>query len=121
MICRTIEERSWARREIVRLEAEHLGALVARLDADLAIGDTDVIGELQALVLEHPQHDGLCARLMLALYRDGRQSEALTVYRLHTDRLVETSGLCPEPPLQALQMRNLQHDPSLTDRATSSR
>lgn len=113
------EDCSWARREIVRLDAEHLGALVSRLDADLEIGDTDVVGELQALVLEHPKHEGLCAQLMLALYRDGRQSEALTVYRLHANRLVETSGLRPSPPLQALQMRILQHDPSLADRPRS--
>lgn len=94
------EEFPWARREIVRLDADHLGALVARLDANLEIGDTDVIGELQTLVLDHPQHEGLCARLMLALYRDGRQSEALTVYRQHANRLSETAGLRPAPPLQ---------------------
>lgn len=107
------EEAPWARREIVRLEAGRLGALATRIDADLDVGDADVVGELEALAIEHPLHEGFCARLMLALYRAGRQADALTVYRLHADRLVESSGLEPTPTLRNLQLRILHHDPSL--------
>lgn len=105
----------WARPENTRLDAERLGALVARIDADLVIGDTDVVGELEALLLEHPRHDGLCAHLMLALYRAGRQADALTMYRRHARRLVETAGLRPAPALQTLELCILRHDPKLAD------
>ncbi len=50
---------------------------------------------------------------MLALYRDGRQSEALHTFRQHTRRLIETGGLQPTPSLEELQLRILNHDPSL--------
>ncbi len=102
------------RSESTRLDAERLGALTARINADLHIGDVDLVGELAALILEHPLNDGLCAHLMLALYRDGRQSEALHTFRQHTRRLIETGGLQPTPSLEELQLRILNHDRSLT-------
>lgn len=78
----------WARPEIVRLDAERLSALIARIDTNLEIGDTDIVGELESLILQHPRHEALCARLMLTLYRTGGQADALTVYREHAHRLV---------------------------------
>lgn len=98
------------RSETTRLDAERLGAVTARIDADLHIGDVDLVGELAALILEHPLHDGLCAHLMLALYRDGRQSEALNMFRQHARRLIEAGGLQPTPSLEELQLRILNHD-----------
>lgn len=104
----------WARGEIARLDAERLGALVSRIDADLAIGERDVVGELESLVVEHPLHESFCARLMVALYRAGRQADALAQYRAHADHLVESSGLAPTPALRDLQLRILRHDERLT-------
>lgn len=72
-----------------------------------------IVGELGALVLEHPRHEGLCARLMLALYRSGRHADALAVYREHADGIVETLGLQPSPALRALELHILRHDPEL--------
>lgn len=107
----------WAQPDIVRLDAERLGAIVARIDVDLELGDTDVIGELEALVLEHPRHEGLCARLMVALYRIGRQADALAACRHHAHRLAESAGLQPTPTLRELELRILHHDPALTSQS----
>ncbi|MBA3801678.1 MAG: AfsR/SARP family transcriptional regulator [Acidimicrobiia bacterium] len=100
----------WAQAHAVRLEAERLDAIEARIDADVAIGEVGVLGDLQALVVEHPLHEGFCGRLMLALYRSGRQSEALLVARWHRAALVEQAGLVPSPWLTGLEYRILHHD-----------
>lgn len=109
------EDAFWARRAIMRLDAERLAALTARIDADLAIADIDVIGELEALMIDEPQHDGVCARLMLALYRSGRHADALSAYRRHIRRLGERSGLAPSPALRQLERQILQHDAALAN------
>jgi DNA-binding transcriptional activator of the SARP family len=72
----------FAQAEIVRLEELHLTCLEERIEADLALGLANVlVAELRRLVSEHPMRERLRGQLMLALYRDGRQTEALEVYR----------------------------------------
>src|SRR5262245_29209030 len=72
----------FAQVEISRLEDLQVGALEARIDADLALGaHVEVIGELTALIARHPFREHLRGQLMLALYRAGRPSEALAAYR----------------------------------------
>jgi DNA-binding SARP family transcriptional activator len=105
---------SFAQPAIERLEEIRLAAVEQRIDADLALGShAEVIGELEQLVAEHPLHERFCAQLMLALYRSGRQAEALDVYRGTRKRLVEVLGLEPTPTLQALERAILVHDPLL--------
>ena len=81
---------SFAQTEIGRLEELQLALLEDRIDADLACGrHTELVGELEALVAEHPLRERLRRQLVLALYRGGRQAEALEAYRaarVHTDR-----------------------------------
>jgi DNA-binding SARP family transcriptional activator len=71
----------FAQAAIARLEDLRLGALVDRIEADLALGRGDVVGELEALIAEHPLQERLRGQLMLALYRAGRQAEALAATR----------------------------------------
>jgi SARP family transcriptional regulator, regulator of embCAB operon len=86
-----------------RLEEMRLNALDCRIGSDLKIGrNHEVLGELTALASAHPTHEGLCAHLMLALYRSGRRSEALDVYRMLRSYLVTEAGLEPSPALQRL-------------------
>ena len=87
---------SFAQSEIASLEEARLAALEARIDADLALGREDqLVGELDALVREHPLRERVRAQLMLALYRSGRQAEALDVYRAARRELSEQLGLEP--------------------------
>src|SRR5689334_14492246 len=84
----------FAQVEIARLEEQRLAALETRVEADLAAGAHDLlIGELQRLVVANPTRERLAGRLMLALYRAGRQAEALDTYRHVRARLVEELGL----------------------------
>ncbi len=100
--------------EIRRLEDVRLLAVESRIDADLAAGrHSEIIGEIAALAAEHPFKESLLARHMLALYRDGRQAEALRVYQLTRELLGEELGVEPSPELRELEGRILQHDPSL--------
>jgi class 3 adenylate cyclase/WD40 repeat protein len=100
--------------EIRRLESLRVEAVESRIDADLALGRHAVlIGELEALVAEHPLHEGLRARHMTALYRNGRQADALRAFQQTRDRLAEELGVMPGPELQRLEDRILQHDPNL--------
>lgn len=100
--------------EITRLGELRLQAVDARIDADLRCGrHTDVLGELEALTAEHPYREGLRGRLMLALYRSGRQADALAAYRDLHRLLAEELGVEPIPPLQRLQQRILTADDSL--------
>lgn len=97
-----------------RLEELHLRAREARLDADLALGrHAEVIGELERLVSEHPLRERFYSQLMLALYRSGRQAEALTVYQHGRSFLVEQLGIEPSRALHELQGAILRQDPSL--------
>ena len=95
----------WADAAAVRLEEVRVGVLEDRIDADLACGRAgQLIGELQVLSAEHPLREQLVARLMLALYRCGRQAEALRVYSELRARLAEDLGIVPSRSLQALEL-----------------
>jgi len=100
--------------EIRRLEELRLSAVEARIDADLALGRHQVLaGELTALATEYPLREHFQSQLMVALYRDGRQSEALRAFRRTKDFLREELGVDPSPELQELELRILNHDPDL--------
>jgi DNA-binding SARP family transcriptional activator/tetratricopeptide (TPR) repeat protein len=104
----------FAQGEIARLEELRLACLEERIEQDLDAGrHTEVIGELEALVAEHPLRERLRAQLMLALYRARRQAEALTAYQAARRALVDELGLEPSPELQELERRILRQDPSL--------
>ena len=101
----------WAGPEIGRLEELRLIALEDRIDADLELGaDEEVVGELEALVTEHPFRERLRGQLMLALYRCGRQADALDVCRAGRTALVEELGLEPGPALQQLERAILRQE-----------
>jgi DNA-binding SARP family transcriptional activator/ABC-type branched-subunit amino acid transport system substrate-binding protein/DNA-binding beta-propeller fold protein YncE len=104
----------FAKTEITRLEEARMAAIEARIDADLALGREDeLVPELQALIREHPLRERLRGQLMLALYRAGRQAEALDVYREGRRRLVEELGIEPSRALQELERAILAHDESI--------
>jgi DNA-binding SARP family transcriptional activator len=97
-----------------RLDELRLVALERRIEADLACGkSSDVAGELEVLTAEHPLRESLRALHMLALYRCGRQAEALDAYRVTRTQLVDELGLDPGAQLQELEQAILRHDPSL--------
>jgi DNA-binding SARP family transcriptional activator len=100
--------------EIIRLDELRLAATTARIDAMLISGrHADVVPELERLVAEYPFQEGLRAQHMLALYRCGRQVEALESYRAARNVLDEELGLEPGPALQELQVAILRQDPEL--------
>jgi DNA-binding SARP family transcriptional activator len=104
----------FATAEIARLEELRLAAVEARIDADLVLGrHAELVGELEALVAGHPLRERLRTLLMLALYRSGRQAEALGVYQDARRELVDGFGLEPGPELKRLERAILAHDPSL--------
>jgi DNA-binding NarL/FixJ family response regulator/DNA-binding SARP family transcriptional activator len=105
---------SRGRDEVAQLDELRLTALMDRIDCDLALGrHEDVLGELHVLVGEHPLLERLRAQLILALYRAGRQAEALEAYQQARDVLVEELGIEPSPALQRLQKGILTQDPAL--------
>ena len=104
----------FAQGEIARLEELRIAAIEDRLDADLALGaHAELVGELEALVREHPLRERLRGQLMLALYRSGRQAEALGAYQEAHRTLDENLGIAPSPALQRLQQEILRQDPLL--------
>jgi DNA-binding SARP family transcriptional activator len=104
----------FAQTEIVRLEELWLVALEGRIEADLASGrHAELVGELEALVRGHPLRERLRAQLMVALYRSGRQAEALEAYQNARDTLVDELGIEPREELRRLQRAILDQDPSL--------
>jgi predicted ATPase/DNA-binding SARP family transcriptional activator len=104
----------YLRGEQVRLEELRRLAIERRIDAMLDLGrHNEVVGELESLVHAEPLQDGYRRRLMLALYRSGRQTQSLTVYREGRELLSEELGLDPSPELQALELAILRHDPEL--------
>jgi DNA-binding SARP family transcriptional activator/tetratricopeptide (TPR) repeat protein len=106
-------ETPFGRVEAGRLEELRLGALEARIEADLALGHHDeLIGELESLCVEEPHRERLCGQLMVALYRSGRQAEALEVYRRMRAALDEL-GLEPSAPLRQLELQILNQDGEL--------
>jgi DNA-binding SARP family transcriptional activator/DNA-binding beta-propeller fold protein YncE len=104
----------FAQTEIARLEELRLTALEARIEADLALGGQEsLVAELETLVAAHPYREGLRAQLMLALYRSGRQAEALETYRRARRTFSEELGIDPGPRLQELEGAILRHESSL--------
>ncbi len=104
----------FAHGEIARLDDLHLACLEDRIDADLANGrHAALTGELETLVREHPLRERLRAQYMLALYRSGRQAEALDAYQDAREALVEELGIEPGRVLRELQQAILQQDPVL--------
>jgi DNA-binding SARP family transcriptional activator/tetratricopeptide (TPR) repeat protein len=100
--------------EVPRLEERRLQVLEERIATELQLGwHAEVVGELVALVAEHPLREQLHGQLMVALYRSGRQADALEVYRRLRQVLTEELGLEPCPSLQRLQRDILTSDPSL--------
>ncbi len=100
--------------EITRLERLRLEALEARFEAMLALGrEAEAISELQALVALHPFDERLRGQLMLALYRAGRQTDALDEYRSLRERLDTELGLEPNAELRQLEQAILRQHPSL--------
>ena len=107
------EYEDWAQAEIARLEEQRLAAVEERIDADLQLGrHGHVVSELERLVAEHPLRERLRGQLMLALYRSGRQADALESFRLGRRALVEL-GLEPSPALERLEKQILNHDEAL--------
>lgn len=104
----------FAQGEIQRLEELRITTLEQRIDAELALGlHRDLIAELESLARAHPLRERLRAQLMLALYRSGRQAEALDAYRDMRRILVDELGLEPSPALQELEQAILRQDDAL--------
>jgi YVTN family beta-propeller protein len=104
----------FAQSEIRRLEELRLAALEERIEADLALGRHDaVVAELETLAAEHPYRERLQAQLMVALYRCGRQAEALDAYRRARRTFADELGIDPGPRLAALERAILRQDSSL--------
>jgi DNA-binding SARP family transcriptional activator len=105
---------AFAQPEIARLEELRLGALEQRVDADLDAGrHRDLVSELERLVTAHPLRERFRAQLMLALYRAGRQAEALHVYQDARRALIEELGIEPGPALQQLHASILRQESGL--------
>jgi DNA-binding SARP family transcriptional activator len=104
----------FARDAGARLEESQLAAVEDRIDAELALGRHDrLVPELEELVRRHPFRERLRGQLMLALYRAGRQADALDVYRRTRETLVEELGIEPGPALQELEQAILRQDRDL--------
>jgi DNA-binding SARP family transcriptional activator len=109
-----VPAQAFARPELARLEELRLAVLEERIDADLVIGrHADVVPELEGLVTRYPLRERLRAQLMLALYRCGRQAEALETYQEGRRALVEEVGLEPGRELRELEQAILRQDPAL--------
>ena len=112
----------FAQAAIARLEQRRLVCLEERIEADLALArHEDVIAELEALVRDHPLRERLRGQLMLALYRSGRQAEALEVYRDGRRLLVDELGIEPGEELRRLERAILEQDASLAGPAAHER
>jgi predicted ATPase/DNA-binding SARP family transcriptional activator len=114
---------AWAQAAIGRLEELRLSVLEDRIEADLAGGrHGELVGELESLIAEQPLRERLRCQLMLALYRGGRQADALEAYQAARGTLVQELGIEPSPQLLELNRLILNHDPSLAppERVTTS-
>jgi DNA-binding SARP family transcriptional activator len=104
----------FAQSEIARLEELRLVALEERVEADLELGrHAGLVSELEGLVHAQPLRERTRAQHMLALYRSGRQAEALAAYRRAREALVEEVGIEPGPALRELEAAILRQDQSL--------
>ena len=109
-----VEFHGQAAHERERLDELRQAAVEARIDADLALGrHASLVAELRSLVREHPLRERLRGQLMLALYRSGRQAEALDAYREARRTLVAELGIEPGPSLQRLEQAILRQAPEL--------
>ena len=100
--------------EVARLDELRLVAVESRVEAELAAGNhAGVVGDLDTLVREHPLRERFRAQQMLALYRSGRQAEALRAYQQARTHLGEELGIEPSSELRDLEQRILDQDPSL--------
>ena len=107
--------------ELARLAELRLVALELRVDADLQLGREGLVAELRGLVAEHPWRERFYAQLMLALYRTGRQTEALEVIRTARERLDTELGLRPSAELRELEQAILTHSGALAPAAARTR
>jgi DNA-binding SARP family transcriptional activator len=104
----------FAQATITRLEELRITALERRIEADLALGrHGELVGELESLTGEHPLRERFRRQLMLALYRSGRQAEALATYQDARRVLVDQLGIDPSPSLQELERAILRQEPAL--------
>ncbi|MEV0381981.1 AfsR/SARP family transcriptional regulator [Nonomuraea sp. NPDC050643] len=111
-----LDDISFLHHQATRLDEQRLAALADRIDADLRLHrHAELVGELSSLVREHPLRERFRGQLMLALYRGGRQAEALEVYRDGRHILAQDLGLEPSLELRRLQVAILTSDSSLSD------
>ena len=104
------------RHTVTRVGELRLTTQIEQIDAQLALGrHAQLVGELEALSVAHPYQEKLAGQLMLALYRSGRQAEALEAYRRIRARLDDDLGLEPSQELRDLESAILRHDSSLTE------
>ena len=104
-----------------QLEEARLSVLEDRIDADLAAGrDAVLVPELEQMIAREPLRERPYGQLMLALYRDGRQADALETYQRARKMLSQEVGLEPGPQLQELERRMLNQDPALEPRRAST-
>lgn len=104
----------FAQAQVAFLEGRRLTTVEDAKDAELAAGrGPELVGELEGLVAQHPLRERLHGQLMRALYRAGRQAEALDVYRRAREVLADELGIDPSPELQALERAVLAQDPAL--------
>ena len=117
-----VRDEPFAQRAAERLEGARLAVLEDRIDADLAAGlDAELVPELERLTAAQPLRERPYGQLMLALYRAGRQADALAAYQRVRKTLSEELGLDPSPQLQNLQRRILNQDPELIGTAVPAR
>jgi predicted ATPase/DNA-binding SARP family transcriptional activator len=109
-----VADMAFAQADAGRLEEARLTALENRVEADLACGrHAGLVAELEALAAGHPLRERLTGQRILALYRCGRQAEALSAYAELRDRLTDELGIDPSPDLRRLHERILRQDPGL--------
>jgi YVTN family beta-propeller protein len=109
-----VADEPWARAEAGRLAGLRLSATEDRIEAELTLGrHAALVPELELLVSREPTRERLAGQLMLALYRSGRQADALSAYRAMRRSLVEELGLEPGPELRRLEAAVLAQDPAL--------
>jgi DNA-binding SARP family transcriptional activator len=110
----------FAQSEVARLEELRLTVIEQRIDADIAVGrHAEVVGELETIVAEHPLREQFRGQMMLALYRAGRQAEALSCYQEGRQKLVAELGLEPSPALQNLHGAILRQELPLDPRESA--
>ena len=109
-----LDSKPFAQIEIERLAEMRLVATEDRIDADLALGrHRRLVPELERMVAEHPLRERVRGQAMLALYRSGRQADALAAYRTGRARLVDQLGVEPGPALRGLERAILRQDAAL--------